>query len=44
MGQAEITQMRREIEVLKICQNPNVVKLVDLFETQIHHIVVMELM
>ena len=36
--------MRREIEVLKMCQHENTVRLVDLFESETHYQIVMELM
>lgn len=36
--------MRREIENLKICQNTNIVQLIDLFETSTDYQIVMELM
>lgn len=44
MTPLEVTQQRREIEVLKMCQHTNIVKLIDLFETDKHYYVVMEYM
>lgn len=38
----EVTQHRREIEVLKMCQHTNIIKLIDLFETEDTYYVVME--
>lgn len=32
MKPIEIIQQRREIEVLKMCQHANIVKLIDVFE------------
>jgi len=32
MKQKELDQVRTEIEVLKICQHPNIIKLYDVFE------------
>ena len=37
-------QMRREIDILKMCQHPNVIKLVDLFENVGHYHIVMDYM
>jgi serine/threonine protein kinase len=44
MSTLDVTQMRREIEILKMSQNHNIVHLVDLFETSTHYQIVMELM
>lgn len=44
MTPIEVTQQRREIEVLKMCQHTNIIKLTDLFETCEHYYVVMEYM
>jgi len=32
MNEAEINQVRKEIEILKICQHPNIIRLDNLFE------------
>lgn len=42
MTNSEILQSRREIEVLKMCQDPSFVKLVDLFEDEFLIYIVME--
>ena len=34
--------LKREIEVLKICQHPNIIKLEDIFENQDYLYIVME--
>ena len=39
----EIFQMRREIDILKMCQHPNVNKLVDVFENASYHFLVLEI-
>lgn len=44
MSPIEITQQRREIEVLKMCQHNNIVKLIDLFENSEYYYIVMEYM
>ena len=44
MSPIEVTQQRREIEVLKMCQHNNIVKLLDLFENSEHYFIVMEYM
>jgi serine/threonine protein kinase len=44
MEHIEMTQMRREIEVLKMCQHPNIIKLIGLYETQEQFFIVMDLM
>ncbi len=36
-------KMSNEIQILKILRHPNVVKLLETFETEKHHIIVMEL-
>ena len=43
-AQVQQFQQRREIEVLKMCQHPNIVGLVDVFEDQENHHIVMEYM
>lgn len=42
MNATEVTQHHRELEILKVCQHENVVKLVDFFETQENFFVLME--
>lgn len=44
MKAIEIYQQRREIEVLKMCQHPNVIKLVDIFENSDYYYIVLEYM
>jgi serine/threonine protein kinase len=44
MTPIEVTQQRREIEVLKMCQHTNIIKLIDLFENSLQYFVVMEFM
>ncbi len=44
MKPIEIYQQRREIEVLKMCQHPNIIKLIDLFENFDYYYIVLELM
>jgi serine/threonine protein kinase len=44
MKPIEVYQQRREIEVLKMCQHPNIIKLVDLFENQSYYRIVLEYM
>ena len=44
MKPIEITQQRKEIEVLKMCQHQNIVKLIDLFENSEHYYIVIEFM
>lgn len=44
MTPIEIYQQRREIEVLKMCQHPNIVGLVDLFENIDYYYIVLEYM
>ena len=34
MSSSDMQQVRNEIEILKICQHPNIVKLYDLFENE----------
>jgi serine/threonine protein kinase len=36
--------LKREIEVLKVCQHPNIIKLEDIFENQENIFIVMELL
>ena len=44
MKQIEIYQQRREIEVLKMSQHPNIVALIDLFENSEYYYIVLEYM
>ena len=37
-------QQRREIEVLKMCQHPNIIKLIDIFENSDYYYIVLEYM
>jgi serine/threonine protein kinase len=42
MKNIEVYQMRREIEVLKMCQHKSIIKLVDVFENSDYYYVVLE--
>ena len=44
MKPIEIYQQRREIEVLKMCQHPNIIKMRDLFENSENYYIVLEFM
>ena len=44
MKPIEIYQQRREIDVLKMSQHPNIVKLIDLFENFEYYYIVIEYM
>ena len=44
MKPIEIYQQRREIEVLKMCQHPNIIKLVDIFENSDYYYIVLDYM
>lgn len=44
MSHIEILQQRREIEVLKMCQHPNIINLVDLFENSDYYYIVLDYM
>lgn len=44
MRPIEIYQQRKEIEVLKMCQHPNIVKMLDLFENSDYYFIVIEYM
>ena len=44
MKQIEVFQQRREIEVLKMCQHPSIIKLVDLFENSEFYFIVLDYM
>jgi serine/threonine protein kinase len=38
----EIYQSRREIDILKMCQHPNIIRLIDYFENESYHFIVLE--
>ena len=40
----EVLQMRREIDILKMCHHDNVIKLQDVFETANNHYIVLDYM
>lgn len=44
MKPIEIYQQRREIEILKMCQHPNIVSMIDLFENSDYYYIVLEYM
>lgn len=44
MKSIEVYQQRREIEVLKMCQHPNIIKLIDLFENSDYYYIVIDYM
>ena len=44
MTHIEVFQQRREIEVLKMCQHPNIIKLLDIFENSDNYFIVIEYM
>jgi calcium-dependent protein kinase len=44
MKPIEMIQQRREIEVLKMCQHPNIIKLLDIFENSDNYFIVIEYM
>lgn len=44
MKPIEIYQQRREIDVLKMCDHPNIVGLLDLFESSDYYYIVLEFM
>ena len=44
MKPIEIYQQRREIEVLKMSQHPNIVGLIDLFENSENYYIILEYM
>ena len=44
MTEKDTEQMRNEIETLKMCQHPNIIKLLDVFENTDHVYIVMELL
>jgi len=44
MKAIEVFQQRREIEVLKMCQHSNIIKLIDLFENSDYYFLILEYM
>lgn len=44
MKAIEVYQQMREIEILKMCQHPNIIKLIDLFENSDYYYIVLEYM
>ena len=44
MKPIEVFQQRREIEVLKMCQHQNIIKLIDLFENSETYFIVLDFM
>ena len=44
MKPIEVFQQRREIEVLKMCQHPNIIKLIDIFENSDYYFIVLDYM
>ena len=42
MSAKDLELQRREIEILKICQHPNIIRLIDLFENESHLFLVIE--
>ncbi len=44
MSQQDIELVRQEIEILKICQHPNLIRMLDVFENVEHIYIVMELL
>ena len=42
MANIDIKLMRTEIEILKICQHPNIVSLYDVFENEDYFYIIME--
>jgi len=42
MKPIEVLQQRREIEVMKMCQNRGIIKLIDVFENSSHYYIVLE--
>ena len=44
MKPIEVFQQRREIEVLKMCQHSNIIKLIDLFENNETYFIVLDYM
>ena len=44
MMSVDMYQLRKEIDVMKMCQHPNIIKLIDLFENYESYYIVLELM
>ena len=44
MKPIEVFQQRREIEVLKMCQHPNIINLIDIFENSDYYFIVLDYM
>lgn len=44
MKPIDVFQQRREIEILKMCQHPNIIKLIDIFENADYYYIVLEYM
>lgn len=44
MKAIEVFQQRREIEVLKMCQHPNIITLIDIFENSDYYYIVLDYM
>ena len=44
MTHIEVFQQRREIEVLKMCQHPNIISLIDIFENVDYYYIVLDYM
>lgn len=44
MTHIEVFQQRREIEVLKMCQHPNIISLVDIFENSDYYYIILDYM
>lgn len=42
MSHTEIELQRKEIDVLKMCQHPNIVKMIDVFENPDYFFIVLE--
>jgi serine/threonine protein kinase len=44
MKPIEVFQQRREIEVLKMCQHPNIIRLIDIFDSSDSYYIVLDFM
>ena len=44
MEEDDFDLIRREIEILKLCQHPNIIRLIDVFESSDFYYIVMELL
>jgi len=44
MTHIEVFQQRREIEVLKMCQHPSIINLIDIFENSDYYYIVLDYM